>query len=337
MSKTVIPKDYKVQLDYLETNKAIKFVKDTFQQSLQEALNLTRVSAPLFVDVKTGLNDTLNGIEAPVAFEPMYIPEVDAQVVHSLAKWKRYTLGKHEFKMHSGLYTDMNAIRKDEELDNIHSLYVDQWDWEAVISEEDRTIEYLKKCVENIYTTILKVEHAVLIKYPFLVDSKLPETITFITTQDLLDMYPDLSPREREDEICKKHGAVFLMKIGDLLSNGEAHDGRAPDYDDWELNGDIIVWNETLKRAYELSSMGIRVSEKSLVEQLEKREVSEMSELPFHKAIIDKQLPYTIGGGIGQSRLCMYFLRKIHIGEVQASIWDKETLKVCKESGITLL
>lgn len=337
MSKTVIPEGYKAQLDYKDTNKAIKFVKDIFQENLSDALNLTRVSAPLFVDVKTGLNDTLNGIEAPVEFQPKYVEGLDAQVVHSLAKWKRYTLGKRCFKKYSGLYTDMNAIRKDEELDNIHSLYVDQWDWEAVISEEDRTIEYLKKCVENIYSTILKVEHAVLIKYPFLVDSKLPEKITFITTQDLLDKYPDLEPRAREDEACKEFGAVFLMKIGDKLSNGEEHDGRAPDYDDWQLNGDIIVWNETLKRAYELSSMGIRVSEKSLVAQLEKRGVSEMATLPYHKAILDKQLPYTIGGGIGQSRLCMYFLRKVHIGEVQSSIWDEETLTACDEAGVTLL
>ncbi len=337
MSKTVIPQGYVQQLDYLETNKAIKFVKDIFQQNLKEALDLTRVSAPLFVDVKTGLNDTLNGIEAPVEFKPKYVEGLDAQVVHSLAKWKRYTLGEHDFKMHTGLYTDMNAIRKDEELDNIHSLYVDQWDWEAVISREDRTIDYLQKCVENIYSTILKVEHAVLIKYPFLVDSKLPEKITFITTQELLDMYPDLEPRAREDEACKKYGAIFLMKIGDLLTNGEAHDGRAPDYDDWQLNGDIIVWNETLSRAYEISSMGIRVSEESLLTQLEKRGVSEMATLPYHTAILNKQLPYTIGGGIGQSRLCMYFLRKAHIGEVQSSIWDQESLDACKCAGITLL
>ncbi len=337
MSKTVIPQGYTQQLDYLETNKAIKFVKDIFQQNLKEALELTRVSAPLFVDVKTGLNDTLNGIEAPVEFKPKYVEGLDAQVVHSLAKWKRYTLGKHDFKLHTGLYTDMNAIRKDEELDNIHSLYVDQWDWEAVISKEDRSEAYLKKCVENIYSTILKVEHAVLIKYPFLVDSKLPETITFITTQELLDMYPDKAPREREDAACKKYGAIFLMQIGDLLSNGEIHDGRAPDYDDWQLNGDIIVWNETLSRAYELSSMGIRVSEQSLVTQLEKRGVSEMATLPYHKAILDQELPYTIGGGIGQSRLCMYFLRKAHIGEVQSSIWDRETLETCSKAGITLL
>lgn len=337
MSKTVIPQGYTQQLDYLETNKAIKFVKDIFQQNLKEALELTRVSAPLFVDVKTGLNDTLNGIEAPVEFKPKYVEGLDAQVVHSLAKWKRYTLGKHDFKLHTGLYTDMNAIRKDEELDNIHSLYVDQWDWEAVISKEDRSEAYLKKCVENIYSTILKVEHAVLIKYPFLVDSKLPEKITFITTQELLDMYPDKAAREREDAACKKYGAIFLMQIGDLLSNGEIHDGRAPDYDDWQLNGDIIVWNETLSRAYELSSMGIRVSEQSLVTQLEKRGVSEMATLPYHKAILDQELPYTIGGGIGQSRLCMYFLRKAHIGEVQSSIWDQETLETCAKAGITLL
>lgn len=337
MGKTVIPQGYKAQLDYIETNKAIKFVKDIFQQNLQDALNLTRVSAPLFVDVKTGLNDTLNGIEAPVSFNPRYVADMEAQVVHSLAKWKRYALGKNQFKVHTGLYTDMNAIRKDEELDNIHSLYVDQWDWEAVISKEDRTIDYLKKCVENIYSTILKVEHAVLIKYPFLVDSKLPEEIKFITSQELLDLYPDLDAKAREDAICKEYGAVFLMKIGGVLSNGEIHDGRAPDYDDWELNGDIIVWNETLKRAYELSSMGIRVSEESLLSQLKERGVETMAKLPYHNAILQSELPYTIGGGIGQSRLCMYFLRKIHIGEVQSSIWDEETISTCEKAGVVLL
>lgn len=337
MSKTVIPVGYEPQLDYLETNKAIKFVKDIFQQNLKEALDLTRVSAPLFVDVKTGLNDTLNGIEAPVEFKPRYVEGLDAQVVHSLAKWKRYTLAKQEFKIHTGLYTDMNAIRKDEELDNIHSLYVDQWDWEVVISTLDRTQSYLQKCVENIYSTILKVEHAILIKYPFLVDSKLPEKITFITSQELLDMYPDLEPRERENAASKKFGAIFLMQIGDLLSNGEPHDGRAPDYDDWSLNGDIIVWNETLGHGFEISSMGIRVSEDSLITQLQKRGVSEMATLPYHQSILNRELPYTIGGGIGQSRLCMYFLRKAHIGEVQASIWDQETIEVCEQAGITLL
>ncbi|WOO86654.1 aspartate--ammonia ligase [Mollicutes bacterium LVI A0039] len=337
MAKTVIPEGYKTQLDYKETNKAIKFVKDIFQQNLQEALNLTRVSAPLFVDVKTGLNDTLNGIEAPVSFNPSYVEGMEAQVVHSLAKWKRYSLGKHDFKVHTGIYADMNAIRKDEELDNIHSLYVDQWDWEVVITKEDRTVSYLQKCVENIYSTILKVEHAVLIKYPFLVDSKLPEEIKFLTSQELLDMYPDLESRAREDAACKEFGAVFLMKIGDKLSNGQEHDGRAPDYDDWELNGDILVWNETLKRAYELSSMGIRVDSESLKSQLEKRDVTHMATLPYHSAILNDELPYTIGGGIGQSRLCMYFLRKIHIGEVQSSIWDDATYEICEKAGLVLL
>ncbi len=337
MEKIYIPDNYQVQLDYIETNKAIKFVKDIFQQSFAEALNLRRVSSPLFVEVNSGLNDTLNGIERAVNFSPKHFDNSDVQVIHSLAKWKRYALDRYDFKVHSGLYCDMNAIRQDEELDNIHSLYVDQWDWEKIITKNDRNEQYLQACVKTIYNTILKVEHAVLIKYPFLVNSKLPDEITFITSQELLDLYPKLSPRERENAICHEKGAVFLMQIGDKLSNGQAHDGRAPDYDDWQLNGDIIVWNERLGSAFELSSMGIRVSEDSLVEQLEKANKLDLLELPFHSAILDHQLPYTIGGGIGQSRLCMYFLRKVHIGEVQASLWDEHTINICKQNGIPLL
>ncbi len=337
MNKTVIPENYRAQLDYHETNKAVKFIKSIFEEQLSETLNLKRVSAPLFVDVKTGLNDTLNGIERPVSFDPLHLDNTNCQVVHSLAKWKRYALGKHTFRLHTGLYTDMNAIRQDEELDNIHSLYVDQWDWEAVIDQQDRNEAFLKKIVKNIYRTILNVENAILIKYPFLVDSKLPEEITFITTEELLQKYPDLSPREREDAITKEYGAVFLMKIGGILSNGQIHDGRAPDYDDWELNGDIIVWNETLSRAFELSSMGIRVSEESLVKQLKARHHEELESYPYHQAILSRELPYSIGGGIGQSRLCMYFLRKAHIGEVQSSLWDEETISTCEIHGIELL
>lgn len=337
MKNVVIPEGYASQMDPIEMNRAIKFVKDIFQENFQEALNLTRVSAPLFVDSESGLNDTLNGIENPVSFKPKYLENTDVQVIHSLAKWKRFALHDYKFKPYTGLYADMNAIRKDEELDNIHSLYVDQWDWEVRIEENDRNINYLKKCVENIYNTILKVEHAVLIKYPFLVDSKLPKEIKFITTQELLDMYPDLTPRQREDKITKEYGAIFLMKIGGVLTDGDIHDGRAPDYDDWELNGDIIVWNNILERSLELSSMGIRVSAESLDKQLKLAHQTQLANFPFHKAILNDKLPYSIGGGIGQSRLCMYFLRRVHIGEVQASIWDESTYDICKERGIFLL
>ncbi len=337
MSKIIIPKEYESKLTLIETNEAIKFVKDTFQTGLADVLNLTRVSAPLFVEVETGFNDNLNGIERAVSFRPQNVDCSEVQVIHSLAKWKRYALDKYGFEKGKGLYTDMNAIRQDEELDNIHSLYVDQWDWEQVIDESDRTLSKLKSTVRKIYQTILKVEQAVLIKYPQLVNSKLPNEITFITAEELVQKYPNLTAKERENKITKKYGAVFIIGIGDLLSNGERHDGRAPDYDDWTLNGDIIVWNETLQCAFELSSMGIRVSEESLMEQLEKSKQMQLISKPFHQKIMNKELPYTIGGGIGQSRLCMYFLRKAHIGEVQASLWDEKTYQICNENKIQLL
>ncbi|MGL4589870.1 MAG: aspartate--ammonia ligase [Mycoplasmatales bacterium] len=337
MSKVFIPQNYVNKMDAIDTNIAIKFVKDTFQINLAEALNLTRVSAPLFVKKSSGLNDNLNGIENPVFFNCQSFPNEQLEIVHSLAKWKRNALMEYGFTTHHGLYTDMNAIRKDEVLDNIHSMYVDQWDWEQVIEKNDRTEAFFRKTVENIYQVILKVEHAVLIKYPFLVDSKLPEKIHFITSQELLNLYPDLDEKARENAICKQYGAVCLMQIGDVLSNGEKHDGRAPDYDDWQLNGDILVYNFILDQAFELSSMGIRVCEKSLVAQLEKSGTTELATLPYHQNIINKKLPYTIGGGIGQSRLCMYFLRKAHIGEVQSSLWDKTNLEICEQSGVKLL
>ncbi len=337
MTKTVFPSGYSGQLNYIENNEAIKFVKDTFEASLRSTLNLTRVSAPLFVDVKTGLNDNLTGVELPVAFTPGNADELELQIIQSLAKWKRYTLAQNNFKVHSGIYTDMNAIRKDEVLDNIHSLYVDQWDWEVVISTLDRNVRFLKNTVDSIYQTILDVEHAILIRYPMLVDSKLPKKIKYITTQELLDMFPGEAPREREKLACKEFGAIFLMKIGGTLTNGESHDKRAPDYDDWELNGDIIVWNETLEDAFELSSMGIRVNNTALERQVKLANREQLLELPYHQSILAGEYPYSIGGGIGQSRLCMYFLRKAHIGEVQSSVWDQETIDVCNKHHIKLL
>ncbi len=337
MTKTVFPREYHQQLNYIENNIAIKFIKDTFEASLQNTLNLTRVSAPLFVDVKTGLNDNLNGTEFPVEFSPSNANDLQLQIIQSLAKWKRHVLADNKFKVHTGIYTDMNAIRKDEVLDNIHSLYVDQWDWEVVISTLDRNVRFLKNTVDSIYQTILEVEHAVLIRYPFLVDSKLPKKIKYLTTQELLDMYPSKSPREREKLACKQFGAIFLMQIGKTLTNGESHDKRAPDYDDWELNGDIIVWNETLEDAFELSSMGIRVNNTALERQVKLANREELLELPYHQKILAGEYPYTIGGGIGQSRLCMYFLRKAHIGEVQSSVWDQETIDACNKQHIKLL
>lgn len=337
MTKTVFPTGYHQQLSYIENGEAIKFVKDTFEASLRNTLNLTRVSAPLFVDVKTGLNDNLNGTEYPVEFSPSNAVDLQLQIIQSLAKWKRHVLAENNFKLHSGIYADMNAIRKDEVLDNIHSLYVDQWDWEVVISTLDRNVRFLKNTVDSIYQTILEVELAILIRYPFLVDSKLPKKIKHITTQELLDMYPNKTPREREKLACEQYGAIFLMKIGKRLSDGETHDKRAPDYDDWELNGDIIVWNATLEDAFELSSMGIRVNNTALERQVKLANREDLLELPYHQMILAGEYPYTIGGGIGQSRLCMYFLRKAHIGEVQSSVWDQETIDACNKHHIKLL
>ena len=319
MSKIYIPEGYKTPLSMYEMQRAIEFIKSNFQVNLGHALNLRRVSAPLFVNENSGLNDNLNGVERPVSFD---IPDVDAyaQVVHSLAKWKRLALKRYEFHVGKGLFTDMNAIRRDEEVDNIHSIYVDQWDWEKIISREDRTVEYLKQTVRAIVGAVCETNEALQVAFPSL-HTKLDRDVYFITSQELEDRYPDLTPKEREYKIAKLHGAVFIEQIGDKMKSGEKHDGRAPDYDDWKLNGDIIVYYPVLDIALELSSMGIRVDEEALAEQLKKAGCEERAELPFQKALLNGELPYTVGGGIGQSRICMFFLRKAHIGEVQASIW----------------
>lgn len=331
----IIPKDYKSSSTLIETEVFIKSIKDYFERNLAEELNLIRVSAPLFVNSNSGLNDDLNGVERPVKFDLLASNE-DVEIVHSLAKWKRMSLHRYGFPVGKGLYADMNAIRRDEELDNIHSIYVDQWDWELIINKEDRNLEFLKNIVKKIYSVFKNTENYVrenLVK----IDEELPEEIFFITSQELEDMYKDLTPKERENAICKEKGAVFIMQIGKDLASGEKHDGRAPDYDDWNLNGDILFWNTVLDRAIELSSMGIRVDEKSLKAQLKEANCEERENLEFHRALLDGKLPYTIGGGIGQSRICMYFLRKAHIGEVQASVWDDLNNKICEENGIVLL
>lgn len=334
--KLYIPEGYKPKLDLRETEMAIKKLKDYFEKALAYELYLTRVSAPLFVKPQTGLNDNLNGVERPVQFDVLDDNSAVVEIVHSLAKWKRMALGRYEFDVNEGLYTDMNAIRRDEELDNLHSIYVDQWDWEKVVTKEMRTEEFLKETVKQIYNAFLKTEKYILTEYPML-EKWLPEEITFITSEELLKLYPDLTAKERENAICKERKAVFVMQIGKILSNGEKHDGRAPDYDDWELNGDILFWNPLLNRAFEMSSMGIRVDEDSLLQQLEKSNCMDRTEREFHQKIVNKQLPYTIGGGIGQSRICMYFLHKAHIGEVQASIWPDEMIEKCEEKNIILL
>ncbi len=338
MSKIIIPTDYKPHLNLIETEVAIKMIKDTFERRLAEQLRLTRVSAPLFLLKNTGLNDDLNGVEKPVSFTSFELNHNDEiEIIHSLAKWKRDALHRYGFEQHTGLYTDMNAIRKDEELDNIHSMYVDQWDWEMVISQEDRHVEFFKAIVAKIYNALLDVEFLMIRHYPQLGESILPEEIFFITSQELEDLYPQLEPKQREREIVRAKKAVCILQIGDILNSGIKHDGRAPDYDDWKLNGDILVYNTQLDDALEISSMGIRVDEKALKEQLEKSDASERLELPFHQNIINHVLPLSIGGGIGQSRLCMFFLRKAQIGEVQASLWDDETIKLCAEKKVHLL
>lgn len=319
----------------IKTEIQIKEIKDFFEKALANKLNLVRVSAPLFLECNTGLNDNLNGVERPVKFD-ILSDKIDAEVVHSLAKWKRWSLKRYGFKPYTGLYADMNAIRRDEELDNIHSLYVDQWDWEKIIFKSDRTKEYLINTVKDIYQVFKETENFVnttLINSSF----KLPNDIYFITTQELEDLYPNLTPKERENEICKNKGAVFLMEIGDLLKSGIKHDGRSPDYDDWHLNGDILVWYPVLNIAYELSSMGIRVDKIALEDQLIKSNCKAREKLQFHQGILKETLPYTIGGGIGQSRICMFFLNKKHIGEVQSSIWDEKNKKFCLENNIELL
>lgn len=326
---------YKSKLNVLETQDVIRSLRHKFEENLCDALNLSRVSAPLFVKKNSGINDDLNGVERPVSFDILQTGEV-VEVVHSLAKWKRMALAKYGFKMHTGLYTDMNAIRRDELCDNVHSLYVDQWDWEKVISREDRTAEFLQSTVKRIYAAIVSTADYIERKYPVL-ENYLPREIQFITTSELLEKYPDKSAKEREDAIAKELGAVFVMQIGGRLKNGEKHDGRAPDYDDWALNGDIIVYNKILDKALEISSMGIRVDKDSLISQLTEEGVLDRLELPFHKALINGELPLTIGGGIGQSRLCMQLLQKAHIGEVHASVWPEEELKKCSLAGIELL
>ena len=331
----VIPERYESSLGVIETQQAIKDLKDFFENRLGEMLKLTRVSSPLFVLPETGTNDNLNGVEKPVSFEVPHLRK-DAEIVHSLAKWKRVALKKYGFSVGRGLYTDMNAIRKDEELDNLHSLYVDQWDWELIINQEDRTMKTLKKVVKSLYKVFKETEEHVHMIYPE-VECVLPEEITFITTQELLDMYPNLTPKEREDAIVREKKAVFLMQIGKVLSNGEKHDGRSPDYDDWDLNGDILFYNPVLDNAIELSSMGIRVDEKALERQLKLANCEDRKELDYHKALLEGKLPYTIGGGIGQSRICMFFLNKAHIGEVQVGIWPQEMVEECAKSGIELL
>ena len=336
MEKFIIPKDYHSELNLHDTQIAIKTVKDFFQNLLSQRLNLSRVSAPLFVDPDSGLNDNLNGVERPVTFDIKEQNGREAEVVQSLAKWKRYALKKYGFSYGEGLYTDMNAIRRDEITDNIHSSFVDQWDWEKIIKKDERTIATLMDTVKVVYKCLRKTEKYMAIQYDY-IEEILPHDIFFVTTQELADMFPDNTPKEREYYIAKAKGAVCIMKIGDVLENGERHDGRAPDYDDWSLNADIVVYYPVLDIALELSSMGIRVDKKALLSQLKKAGCEERKDLPFQKAIINEELPYTIGGGIGQSRICMFFLRKAHIGEVQSSLWPEDMIAQCEENGVQLL
>ena len=326
---------YQSILDIRKTQQAIKFVKDSFERELSKALHLTRVSAPLFVDPNSGLNDNLNGVERPVCFDVKETAK-NLEIVHSLAKWKRLALSRYGFEPGEGLYTDMNAIRRDELMDNLHSIYVDQWDWERVILPEERNVKTLQTIVERIYFAIKSVEWLLSSRFPELRPS-LPNDISFITSQALLDMYPDLPQKARENAIVREKGAVFIMQIGDKLSNGQPHDGRAPDYDDWSLNGDILVWNEAMQSAVELSSMGIRVNAEALKRQLDLSGQQSRAALPFHKMLLNNELPQCIGGGIGQSRLCLVLLKKIHIGEVQASYWPEKMIEECREKGIFIL
>ena len=337
MSGSFIPPSYAPKLNLYDTQKAIGLLKRLFEDTLGGSLNLRRVSAPLFVEASTGLNDDLNGVERPVSFD---IPAAgrDAQVVHSLAKWKRLALHRYQFSEGEGLYTDMNAIRRDEEPDNLHSVYVDQWDWEKVLAPRDRNEDYLKETVRTIVECICQTQATLRAMFPQLLSLPLVERqVTFVTAQELEDRWPDLSAKEREDAWVKDHPTTFLMGIGGALKSGRPHDGRAPDYDDWALNGDILVWNPVLERAFELSSMGIRVSPESLDRQLTLAGCDDRRSLPFHRMLLSGELPLTIGGGIGQSRLCMLLLGKAHIGEVQASVWDPETLGACQEAGVVLL
>ena len=337
MNKIYIPENYRPTLDAYDTQRAIAYIKETFQEEFSKALNLKRVSAPLFVTGNSGLNDNLNGYERPVSFD---IPAVgnDAQVVHSLAKWKRLALKRYHFTTGNGLYTDMNAIRRDEDLDNLHSAYVDQWDWEKIIEAQDRTVDYLKATVRDIVGALRDTQSFLRSMFPQLcVLPEIPEEITFITTQELEDLYPDLTPKQREHAFVKDHPVTFLMGIGGKLKSGKPHDGRAPDYDDWNLNGDLLCWDSVNGQSLEISSMGIRVSPESLDRQLTLAGCDDRRELPFHKMLLSGQLPLTMGGGIGQSRVSMLLLGKAHIGEVQVSLWDEDTLRACDASGIILL
>lgn len=343
--KLIIPSGYTSYLNLKETERAIKVIKDFFQENLSAELKLRRVTAPLFVQRGTGINDDLNGIERPVSFPVKDMEGTTAEIVHSLAKWKRMMLADYEIGNGYGIYTDMNALRPDEELDNLHSIYVDQWDWEKIIKPEERTLETLRDIVERIYAVIKRTEFIVYENHPEIVPL-LPEKIKFIHSEELEALYPDLNPKDREDEIAREHGAVFIIGIGHALPSGKPHDGRAPDYDDWStetvngfrgLNGDIIVWNPVLERAFELSSMGIRVDPEAMLRQLKIQGKEERKELFFHKRLLAGEFPESIGGGIGQSRLCMYFLRKAHIGEVQASLWPGQMVDHCKKTGIFLM
>ena len=345
MGCIIKPIDYKPLLSTMKTEQGIKLIKDFFQQNISTELRLRRVTAPLFVLKGLGINDDLNGVERPVTFPIKDLGDAKAEVVHSLAKWKRLTLAEYKIEPGYGIYTDMNAIRADEELDNLHSLYVDQWDWEAVITDKQRTISFLKNVVERIYAAIRRTEYLACETYPEL-KPFLPEKITFIHSQELLNLYPTLTPKEREDEICRKYGAVFIIGIGGKLSDGKKHDGRAPDYDDWStmgdnglagLNGDILIWYPVLNRSFELSSMGIRVDKSALLKQLELEGKEDRMELYFHKKLLNGELPLSIGGGIGQSRLCMVMLHKAHIGEIQASIWPEDMRKECQQLGMPLI
>ena len=336
MSKLIKPQGYAALLDMKQTEQGIKLIKEFFQQNLSTELRLRRVTAPLFVLKGLGINDDLNGIERPVTFPIKDLGDAQAEVVHSLAKWKRYVLKKYGFSEDEGLYTDMSAIRRDENVDNIHSIYVDQWDWEKVITEKERNFDYLKETVKKIYEVFKKTENMLSEKYNKL-KKFLPEEVTFITSQELENMYPELTPEERENEFAKKNGAIFIMQIGKILESGKRHDGRAPDYDDWNLNGDLIMWNPVLDRALELSSMGIRVDRDSLDRQLKELGMEDRKVLEYHRLLLDGKLPLTIGGGIGQSRICMFLLQKAHIGEVQASIWSNDIISLCEKNGINLL
>ena len=331
-----LPEQYDPRLTVRETEAAIKYIRDTFQAEFGKEMNLERISAPLFVAKNSGMNDDLNGVERPVAFDLKDVPGDTYEVVHSLAKWKRMALARYGFEVGEGLYTNMNAIRRDEELDNLHSCYVDQWDWEKVIRKEDRNEETLKSVVRQIFKVIKHMEHEVWYKYPQAV-KHLPDDITFLTTEELMERYPDLTPKQRENAAVKEYGCIFLMHIGDKLADGKPHDGRAPDYDDWHLNGDILFWYDLLDCALEISSMGIRVDEEALVAQCEKAGCPERLKFPFHQMLLNGELPYTVGGGIGQSRICMFYLRKAHIGEVQSSIWPEDVLDETAKAGIQLL